>query len=158
MPNIGDIETRGMRKRYIWVECPDCHKQRWKDLYSYTHNPLGLCPKCHDRRNVLLRYGNLDNEFMVLDGYVLVISPNQNRPRLQNRRIKRAILVLESKLGRLLNSDEVPHHINCIKADDRPENLIVLTRKEHSRLHAHLVANTRRLKFSYFEGEIPLIT
>lgn len=45
-------------------------------------------------------------------------------------------LVCESKLGRYLLPDEVVHHINRIPSDNREENLIVMTKAEHVRLHS----------------------
>lgn len=39
-----------------------------------------------------------------------------------------------------LAADECVHHINLRKQDNRPENLIVLTRQEHADLHAQLSA------------------
>lgn len=44
-------------------------------------------------------------------------------------------LVMEQQLGRRLTDDEVVHHINGNKKDNRPENLQVMTKSEHSRMH-----------------------
>lgn len=44
-------------------------------------------------------------------------------------------VVMENHLKRLLNADEVVHHINGDKKDNRIENLELLDAKEHVRLH-----------------------
>jgi hypothetical protein len=44
-------------------------------------------------------------------------------------------LVMESILGRKLTDDEVVHHIDGNKQNNAPENLVVLTRSEHARIH-----------------------
>ena len=43
--------------------------------------------------------------------------------------------VLEQKLGRRLTSDEITHHIDEDPLNNDPDNLIPLTRAEHTRLH-----------------------
>ncbi len=45
------------------------------------------------------------------------------------------IMVAEKMLGRTLEKDEVVHHINKNKKDNRPDNLVVLSRKEHIQIH-----------------------
>ena len=43
--------------------------------------------------------------------------------------------LMEEKIGRLLESNENVHHINDDPLDDRIENLEIMSRQEHTRLH-----------------------
>lgn len=45
-------------------------------------------------------------------------------------------LVMAETLGRPLTPDEHVHHINHVRDDNRPENLMVLSPSEHQRLHS----------------------
>jgi len=49
--------------------------------------------------------------------------------------------VMEEYLGRVLDKDEVVHHCNGDINDNRIENLELMTRAEHARMHAYEVYN-----------------
>lgn len=57
------------------------------------------------------------------------------RVRIHGRIQPRARIVAATMLGRELRSDEIVHHIDENPNNDAPENLQVVTRAEHNRLH-----------------------
>jgi hypothetical protein len=72
-----------------------------------------------------------------VSGYYYVYMPEHPKAIKGGRYIAEHRLVLEKKLKRLLFENEIAHHKNGIKTDNRPSNLEVLTVSEHNRLHAN---------------------
>jgi hypothetical protein len=69
------------------------------------------------------------------DGYVRV-SCHRDHPRANRHgQVLEHHLVMEAHLGRLLADGEEVHHKNTIKNDNRLDNLELLTKAEHMRLH-----------------------
>ena len=70
----------------------------------------------------------------VCKGRVGIYVPDH--PRANNRGyVPRARHVMEQYLGRYLDTNEIVHHCNRNKLDDSIENLELIYKKEHDRLH-----------------------
>ena len=69
-------------------------------------------------------------------GYLYLYMPNHPNAIQKGRYIAEHRYNLEQKIGRLLKKNEIAHHINDNKKDNRQENLEVLIKNEHDRRHA----------------------
>lgn len=70
-----------------------------------------------------------------VNGYVFEYVPTHHRAG-DNGMVPEHVLIAEEKIGRDLKAEEVVHHINHIRNDNRPENLMIFaTKADHSAFH-----------------------
>lgn len=119
-------------KTFKTIKCIFCHKDFVRP--SCWPKATKFCSKkCFGKYASLSLSG--DNSKNFISGIM-----NNGYRRLMGRlgRELEHRFVIERYLGRKLSKDEVVHHINFDKLDNRLENLQVLSRSEHNIIHQKL--------------------
>ena len=119
-------------------KCPECGRTRMINRTG-TYHPgfTGRCMKCANGKNQTgeSNPGWKGGRIITSKGYVMLRCPEHPRAKNNNGYVFEHILVIEEKLGRLLLPEERSHHLNGIKDDNRPGNLVLMEHGKHTVLH-----------------------
>lgn len=117
---------------HIWTLCPDCGKGRWVVLVNGKPRSI-RCQRC-----VMYDFNHNNHwkggRFRLASGYVQV-KVGLGSPFLpmanNNGYIKEHRLVMAKSLNRYLSKEEIVHHKNGIRDDNRIENLFLTIKEKH---------------------------
>jgi predicted nucleic acid-binding Zn ribbon protein len=126
-------EMKRIRKdRVQWT---DEMRKKLSKRYTGKGNPMygiGVYKKGTKRPEIQGKnHPNWKGGFSLSQGYKIYESEGFTK----GNKIAEHRLIMEQHLGRKLTSKELVHHINGIKTDNRIENLQVVDRKTHIKLH-----------------------
>lgn len=106
----------------------------------------------HNNHPKMEKHGRWKGGIKIHRGYVLIRKPDH--PYInKSGYIKRATLILEKKLGRLLLPGEEAHHIDENKQNDDPENLECKTHAAHIAYHVSRRPKIRETRYCIICGK-----
>jgi len=113
------------------IHCIFCNKEF--EVFHYRKNTAKFCsPSCRSSHTAKKRS---ENPIPIKRSkYMFIKNKNYHRANKQGY-AKICDMVAEEKEGRLLKENEIVHHIDGNKLNDSPDNLQIMDRIEHDRMH-----------------------
>jgi len=110
-------------------------KQCGKESRKYEHDGNLFCnQKCYFKWKKKNPNKRAYKNKIFVSGYYYLYMPKHPNAIKKNRYIAEHRFIAEKKTGRYLTKNEIAHHINGIKTDNRIENIEVMTFSEHCKL------------------------
>ena len=117
---------KGIRQIRHCLYCENQVKEYW-----YKGRFKAYSKTCKNHHGFEKRRGKLNpswkgGKYIDKYGYIRVLRSDRSKEKGASRYILKHRLVIEKKLKRKLKSNEIVHHLNGVRKDNRIENLVVI--------------------------------
>lgn len=103
--------------------------------YYYGGRFKGYLKTCLKHNGYGMRKGVLNHNWkggrVKRQGYIYLLDEKKKKKKGFSRYIAEHTKIAQEKYNRKVKSDELVHHLNGIRDDNRPENLVIIKRKGH---------------------------
>lgn len=123
--------------KYALTPCIDCGLERWVAL-KHGKPRSARCYSCSNRigrTKYMEENGNWrGGRRRQIDGYIMRTLPLDHPLREMTTnmgQVREHRIIMAEHLGRPLKTDELIHHLNGVRSDNRIENLMLVSNKNH---------------------------
>jgi len=139
---VGESGKR-LHNRVTWVCLCECGKYKAATGHDLNQDKIVSCG-CHKRELTIERNKKRTGGKIKCNGYWLIYTPLHPLANAMGRGyVRQGRIVMEKYLERYLDPDEIVHHINHQKDDDRIENLELMTNSSHLSYHSKMQRKQR---------------
>lgn len=161
--SLGERQDKEVKRR-IYATCKHCGKTFWQYKSNCEGKPKYCSSECYHTASRKVSYGtcewcgktfkkhfeNHPQRFCCLECSLEYKRKQRYEHRFESGYVNEYgyrvlcfngicipehIYLMEEKIGRKLNKDECVHHIDGCRSNNNIDNLMLLTKSEHSRLH-----------------------
>lgn len=131
-----NIQPRTMKESYEILKNNGWdHSDETKEKFSKIHKGKKISEETKKKISEGHIKGGIGHKKKRQDGYIAIYFPDHPMSN-KDGYIMEHVLVMECNIGRHLNEDEVVHHINEVRDDNRICNLKLMTKSEHMSYHS----------------------
>lgn len=112
-------------------------KNKCMDCGQTIYNTSKRCSVCNNLYQRGTNSPSWKGGRTILNGYIVIYKPNHPYHNCEGYVLEHR-LIMEQHLRRHVKPNEIVHHVNGLRNDNRTENLQLMSNKEHSKLHSLL--------------------